>query len=400
MKVVAFALLASSLVAVPALAAGGLTRDSFQVANQPGALGPGPRTASGSKDGMNWTASNRIIAMTSTGTIASGGNPAFLAPRAKYNGVVSLIMTYEGGSFICSGSLMPDRVSIVTAAHCVSDGAGTAGPLLTQAFFSNSPDLDTINHIDPASSVRTVSRIMVNEGYTGEVIDENDIAVLRLENAAPAWALSYDLDFTGGLDGEQFNVAGYGGRSTIGGSFGVNAGTGRLRQGDNTFDYAWGNSEFGGFFTDRDGTGEGFFGFANYSRSIVSDFDNGLAANDMGCLIAGAVGATPGFGCNLGVGALEVGVAGGDSGGPQFINGKLVSVTSYGLSFGTGFGDCRTGLNSSCGEFSGYVPVYLHEDFISAAVGVPEPASWAMLIAGFGLVGGTMRRQRKVAAVA
>jgi hypothetical protein len=46
------------------------------------------------------------------------------------------------------------------------------------------------------------------------------------------------------------------------------------------------------------------------------------------------------------------------------------------------------------------VPVYLHEDFISAAVGVPEPASWAMLIAGFGLVGGTMRRQRKVAAVA
>jgi hypothetical protein len=26
--------------------------------------------------------------------------------------------------------------------------------------------------------------------------------------------------------------------------------------------------------------------------------------------------------------------------------------------------------------------------------GVPEPASWAMLIAGFGLVGGTLRRQR------
>jgi|GEM_PF-952665 len=28
---------------------------------------------------------------------------------------------------------------------------------------------------------------------------------------------------------------------------------------------------------------------------------------------------------------------------------------------------------------------------------VPEPATWAMMIAGFGLVGGTMRRQRKVA---
>ncbi|WP_416907272.1 MAG: PEPxxWA-CTERM sorting domain-containing protein [Polymorphobacter sp.] len=37
-------------------------------------------------------------------------------------------------------------------------------------------------------------------------------------------------------------------------------------------------------------------------------------------------------------------------------------------------------------------------DTIGAAVGsVPEPASWAMLIAGFGLVGGAMRRRRKMA---
>lgn len=395
--------MASSLAAVPALAAGGLTRDSFQAANQPGALGPGPRTASGSKDGMSWTASNRIVAMTSTATIAGGGNPAFLAPRNKYNGVVSLIMTYSTGSFICSGSLMPDRVSIVTAAHCVSDGAGTAGPLLTRAFFSNSPNLDTINHTDPASSVRTVSRIMVNENYTGNVIDQNDIAVLRLESAAPAWALSYDLDFTGGLDGEQFNVAGYGARSDTGGSVGANLGPGRIRQGDNSFDYAWGNSEFGGFFTDLDENGFNFFTpetgpnagvTAEVSFSYVSDFDSGFAANDMSCLIADAVGASLGFGCNLGVGALEVGVAGGDSGGPQFINGKLVSVTSYGLSFGPTFGDCVAGLQSSCGEYSGYVPVYIHEDFINFAVGVPEPSSWAMLIAGFGLVGATMRRRR------
>nr|WP_310497453.1 PEPxxWA-CTERM sorting domain-containing protein [Sandarakinorhabdus sp.] len=360
--------------------------------------GPARNVASGSNKGMSWSAWNNLIAMTSTGTIASGGNPAFLAPRAQYNGVVSLIMTYSGGSFICSGTLLPDRVSIVTAAHCVSDGAGTAGPILTRAFFSNSPDLDAINHIDPASSVRVANRILVNPGYSGEVIDENDLAIIRLVNAAPDWAKSYDIDFAGGLDGQQFNVAGYGGRSTIGGSFGVNAGTGRIRQGDNTFDYAWGNSEFAGFFTDLDANGRGFFGFADYSRSIVSDFDSGLAANDMSCNIAAAVGATPGFACNTGVGAREVGVAGGDSGGPQFINGKIVSVTSYGLSFGTGFGDCRAGLNSSCGEYSGYVPLSIHEDFVNFAVGVPEPASWAMLIAGFGMVGAAMRRRKAVLA--
>jgi PEP-CTERM motif len=30
---------------------------------------------------------------------------------------------------------------------------------------------------------------------------------------------------------------------------------------------------------------------------------------------------------------------------------------------------------------------------VLASVGVPEPASWALMIAGFGLVGGAMRRR-------
>lgn len=36
----------------------------------------------------------------------------------------------------------------------------------------------------------------------------------------------------------------------------------------------------------------------------------------------------------------------------------------------------------------------------TAGGGVPEPASWAMLIAGFGLTGAVMRRRRNVAAIA
>ncbi len=356
-------------------------------------------TVFGSSGGLTWEATSNLVAMTSTGTVASGGNAAFLAPRAQYNGVVSLIMTYSGGQFLCSGSLLSDRVSVVTAGHCVSDGAGTANPLLTQAFFSNSPDLDAVNHLDLASEVRTVSRYEVNEGYTGEVIDENDIAILRLSQAAPEWAISYDFDFATDLDGQNFNVAGYGRRSNTGGSVGANLSAGRLRQGDNSYDYALGDSQFGGFFTDRDMSGEGFFGFANYSNSIVSDFDSGLAANDVSCRFASALGADAGFGCHLGVGAREVGVAGGDSGGPQFINGKITSITSYGLSFGTKFGDCRAGLNSSCGEFSGYVPVSIHKDFINSAMSVPEPGTWALMIGGFGLAGGMLRR-RKLAATA
>ena len=359
------------------------------------------RVASGVRDGLAWEATSRIIGMTPTSVdvspgVAGGGNPLFF-PSSNKSGVVALIMEYSGGAFICSGSLMADRVSILTAAHCVSDGFGTAGPLKTTAyFFTGNPNERTPFNVN-AKAVE-VSKIMVNSGYTGEVIDENDIAVLRLKTGVFG-VDAYDLH-DGGLQGEQFNVAGYGGRSTIGGAFGVNARTGFLREGDNNYDYSWGNSEFGGFFTDRDGSGEGFFGFADYENSWVSDFDSGLATNDMSCRIAAAVGASPGFGCNTGVGAREVGVAGGDSGGPQFINGRIASVTSYGLSFGTGFGDCRAGLNSSCGEYSGYVPVNIHKDFIADAMAVPEPSSWAMLIAGFGLVGATARRRRNATVAA
>jgi hypothetical protein len=355
------------------------------------------KIASGSAGGLNWEAQSRIIGMTPTSDVLppnntiGGGDPIF-KPSADKSGVVALIMEYDGvGAFICSGSLLSNRMSILTAAHCVSDGFGTAGPDRTTAYiFDGDPDSRT----PFGAGVRAIpiSRIAVNEGYTGEVIDQNDIAVLRLSQGLLSTD-AYDL-YSGGLQGEQFNVAGYGGRSTIGGAFGVDARTGFLREGDNTYSYRWGDSAFGGFFTDRDGTGEGFFGFADYEDSWVSDFDSGLAVNDQACLIAAAVGAPLGFGCENGVGAREVGVAGGDSGGPQFIDGKISSVTSYGLTFGVGFGDCRAGLNSSCGEFSGYVPVSIHTNFIEDAMAVPEPATWAMMLMGFGAVGFATRRAR------
>lgn len=352
------------------------------------------KIASGSAGGLNWEAQSRIIGMTPTADVASpgvggGGNPLFF-PTANKSGVVALIMDYGGGNrFICTGSLLSDRMSVLTAGHCVSDGAGTAGPLTTTAYvFDGNPNSRT----PFGAGVRAIeiSKVMVNENYTGEVIDQNDIAVLRLSEGLFG-VDAYDL-YAGGLQGEQFNVAGYGGRSTIGGAFGSNAGTGFLREGDNTYSYRWGADEFDGFFTDVIG-GENFFGTAEVADSWVSDFDSGLAANDMACLIAAAVGAA-GYGCETGLGAREVGVAGGDSGGPQFIDGRISSVTSYGLSFGTGFGDCRAGLNSSCGEFSGYVPVYLHTDFIAAAQAVPEPATWALMIIGFGATGFAGRRAR------
>ena len=353
------------------------------------------KTITGGSGAFTFTAQSNLVGTTSTATIAGGGDPIYTPSASRQKGVVSLIMNTGAGNFICSGTLLADRRSILTAAHCVSNGAGTANPLTTTAFFNNTGSADTVPSAGGAGiTAITVERYFVSGSYTGEVIDQNDIAILRLSQAAPIWATSYDVDFSGDLTGSDFTVAGYGRRSTIGGSVGANLGPGRLREGDNKFDYRLGDSAFGGFFTDRDPVSqENFFGRAAIDFSYLSDFDSGLSVNDASCRIAAAVGA-PGVGCDLGRGAREAGVAGGDSGGPQFVGGKIVSVTSYGLSFGAGFGDATPGLNSSFGEFSGYVPTFIHEKFIRSVLAVPEPATWLQMIFGFGLIGSILRRRQ------
>lgn len=372
----------------------------------------------GERNGLSWEAQNTVIGQTPTSDILApsntigGGDPLY-KPTADKDGTVALIMEYNNGDrFICSGSLLNDGRSIATAAHCVSSGGGVkdADLLKTTAYFyTGDSDERTVDPLVGAQTI-DISEYFVEDNYTGEVIDQNDIAILRLSEEAPASATRYDL-YTQELTGTQFNVAGYGTRSTVGGASGntppAGARTGYLREGDNVYDYAWGNSAFGGFFTDII-NGETFFGTADIEFSYISDFDNGLAAQsqaDRICAAVPAVGSAAAcadlFGLDNGLGEREVGIAGGDSGGPGFVNGMLASINSYGLTFGTNFGDFGGGLNSGWGEFSGYVPIYIHTDFIKAAmvsVAVSEPGTLAILIAGFGFIGAA--RRRRTAAIA
>ena len=348
------------------------------------------RSVSGvSATGVRWQAQSMVVGVTSTATIAGGGNAIYQPSYPAAGGVVALIMRFPNGSFICSGTLMNDRQSILTAAHCVT-GAGLTTPIATTAWFYGGPNGDTV--VNGGGTPVAATQYFVHPSYTGQVVDHNDVAVIRLAAPAPAFAQSFGL-YTQDLTGKDFNVWGYGRGSNTGGSVGANLGTGLLRQGDNRFDFRLGDTDFGtGWATE--------FGapFARIEHSWLSDFDNGLAANDAGCK---SVNQVFGFAanakwCNLGRGASEVGIAGGDSGGPGFIDGLVASISSYGATYGApAFGDVDTALNSSFGEFSGYVPVYLHAGFINAAL-IPEPGTYLMMALGlFGV--GTVARRRKSA---
>ncbi|QMW24366.1 PEPxxWA-CTERM sorting domain-containing protein [Sandaracinobacteroides saxicola] len=350
----------------------------------------GASTASaGIASGGHWQAVNDIVGQTSTATVAGGGNPLYIPPKPQYSGSVGILMDYGAdGAFVCSGSLVNNN-AVVTAAHCVSDGTA-ARPLSTTVFFYGGQD-DPALYANGSPATRiAVSSIRVNSAYTGEVIDENDIAILRLATDAPGFAPRIGLSSLTDLTGVEHIIAGYGVRSDTGGSIGSNLGTGRLRYAGNRWDFRFGDADFNGYWN-------GAFGSASVDNVWISDFDNGTAFRDGSC----NVGIFEGFSdpvfssakyCNTGIGAFEGIGGGGDSGAGYFVDGKLAAVHSFALWYRSDESQNRFG------QLKGAVSIYNHLDFITS--NIPEPATWAMMIIGFGMVGGAARRSARMAKAA
>lgn len=293
-------------------------------------------------------------------TAADPSLPIYAAPPGVgYDGVAGLLVTKTTGTFLCTGSLFGGTHShVVTAAHCLTDATS-----VDAVFFP--PAGGTV--------VVTTSSYSIKPGYTGAVLDENDIGLIDLGTSVSA-VESYSL-FTGDAVGRTYDEVGFGASGT--GATGVTVGAGLRRHGFNRFDFTAADPTFGSFFGGLD--------------ILFADFDNGLAAQDASCGLASLFTLSTAPYCDLGLGAAEVMAASGDSGGPLFVDGQLAAVSSFGLTFVGDYWDVDDVLNSSFGEFGGFVPVAPHRAWLVGQV-VPEPATLLLLLTGLLALGIVRRR--------
>lgn len=244
-----------------------------------------------------------------------------VAPGTGYDGVVEVDLWYPDGQWMGggSGSLLSTGMHILTAAHVAcADGASALNASLITVTFNL-----------PTGNVSyKVSQVIVNPNWTGDVSAGGDLAILVLEKPAPSTVERYDIYRGSDEVGRVFDLVGYGVAGT--GATGANLDFGTKRSGQNRFDGTSGQ-------------------LGDYPDGLLYDFDDGTKAND-------TLGAWLGVN-NLGLGTSESCACHGDSGGPNFIDGKIAGVTSWG-----------TSNISQFGTVAAAVRVSLYADWIDASL--------------------------------
>ena len=374
--------LAVSLMSTGAMASGRVASPSLWDGGVAAATGPVPNTSNSSAP-SNW----RLTAGSTFNGVAGA-----------FDGTALLLFTASGlsGTYACSGSLLQGGQYVLTAAHCV------------QGLISMSVQFGYTNNV--ALQTRTAVAAYQAPGWNGTLDTGADIALVKL-NAPVTNLPTYKLSTTNDV-GKTYIMTGYGttntGSSTTGSSWSDSA---YGHYGYNTFDTTSATFEAAWDAT----THEGIYTAPTYGQTYVSDFDfyNGTSTqnNQYNTLqrIANATGSSA-WTSGTSLGATEALIAGGDSGGGDFVwdgtQWVLSAVHSWGWQFCPGrIGpsgamitgpscDYQTNNGTSYGDLSGSTSVADHVQWINSVMAVPEPGTYGLMALGLAFVGGVARRRR------
>ena len=299
---------------------------------------------------------------TNSGTFGDPNSSTYVVTSSTVADGVNLsgVVEISSGVGTCSGALLSDHVSILTAAHCLFPQGGSGMlPSSVQVYF-NYPGCGggfpycggTYNVTDPANMFLDPTWISSGENLG----DGNDLAVIRLSSPAPAFAAVYSLFGGNSIDlSTPIEVAGAGesGKGQIDGAAYPAGNSGDpIRQGE---------SNYIGTCASGPVT---IIGCAS-GYALIAQFYAGSPLNN------------------------QVAIAPGDSGGPSFYNGELIGVHQF---YACDTSNCSiTDANSYWGDtYAGGLNATWIESV--EANSIPEPGSMLLMAVGLGAI--VLRRQR------